>query len=167
VYAGAVYTGESVRIGPLIVLFFALSAGPVAASETKPTAFLCCDSPSMQRVLDKYLNLQEALAGKGAHQTSSYAHAMLNALRGASTGSGGERDLVADMTGLLDRVKNGDAKAVRSIFDDLSRSMIALALRHEGGSIEVAEASCAAGPWLQRDTRSVQSPWGRRCGTWQ
>ena len=161
---------DSVRlVGPILLLLTTCLFTPrAAASEHGAQTFLCCDSGSIQRVLEKYLNLHEALSNKSnKHPVSSRAHALSTALRTATRGGAGEAELIDDMNAMVVRVRDGNAKQIRTIFADLSRSMIALALRHEGGSIQVAQAECAAeGPWLQRDTKKPQSPWGHRCGGW-
>jgi len=134
--------------------------------------FTCCDRHSLTRVLKEYLDLHQSLhdAEEATHRPSGQCYALSGVLKNAVADSGltpDERELARQMLADVDRVKDGRIGLVRAQFDTLSQSMVRLALAHQPGRYQVAEAACdSGGSWLQ-DGETLESPYGNDCGRWR
>ena len=79
-----------------------------------------------------------------------------------------DRAAILALQKLVGGVRAQTIGAIREAFDPISRHVIFLALRHQGGSVQVTEAFCPqVGPWLQRDTSKIVGPYGENCGRWR
>jgi hypothetical protein len=76
-----------------------------------------------------------------------------------------ERPVAEELAAAADELVGADAERLRADLGEVSRRVVWLALRAEGGTRQVVQVRCAGlGVWLQADTRTVQNPWGARCG---
>lgn len=152
----------------LLAAALVLGAPAPAAAAKGPTPFTCCDNSRVSQILREYLRVQGSLAEP---ESATKHQAYLSALRSVLQPGGlpaDEARLVRELRALVQRISARPADEVRAEFAELSRAVIFLALRHEGGSRTVAEAWCPGrGPWLQRDLERPRDPWEAGCGRWR
>ncbi len=144
-----------------------LWVAPATAEDAQ--AFVCCDDSRITRVVEAYLGVHESLLGDASDKRAREAMKVLSPLlRDRSGLSTPDRTAVQALQKLVDAAKNKSVGAIREAFDPISRQVIFLALRHQGGKTEVAEAWCPqVGPWLQADVTKIASPYGETCGRWR
>ena len=159
--------GRPIRRLAIIALATSLWTTPAVADDTAQ-AFKCCDDPRLTRVVDAYLDVHTALAANSEKDTRTAMKALLPASRDTSGYSRADRAALNTLHKLVDDAVDGAIGAIREAFDPISRQVIFLALRHQGGDSRVAEALCPqVGPWLQADVTVVASPYGETCGRWR
>jgi len=138
-----------------------------AASAAEPVGYTCCADRTVSAVMRAYLELQGAVA---AGKKNAYRHV---AQLGRELEDPGGLDPVdvavfRDLTLLVNKLHKADLDDIRADFVDISRNVIFLSLRHEGGDLTVAEAWCPGrGAWLQTDLDELDDPWGVGCGEWR
>ncbi len=132
--------------------------------------FTCCDSRSVERILEEYLDLQQALYTEANTTPSAETYALQGVLKSATkdkTLPEDERRIIGELVRSLDSIKDGDLEEIRTEFDDISRHVLFLSFSHQGGEVEVAEAWCGDKPWLQQG-EALHSPWADKdCGRWR
>lgn len=141
---------------------------PQGPGERHP--FTCCDTHSVNRVLEEYLDLHQALYSEAETQPAGETYALQGVLKAAAKDTAlpaDERAIIGELVTSLDSVKNGDLEEIRAEFPAISRHVLFLSFSHQGGSLEIAEASCEDRPWLQQG-EELQSPWtDKSCGKWR
>ncbi len=132
--------------------------------------FTCCDTHSVQRVLEEYLDLHQALHTESHTKPAAQTYALQGVLKAAIKDTAlpvDQRAIIGQLVTSLDSVKDGDLEQIRAEFAGISRHMLFLCFSHQGGGVEIAEAWCEDRPWLQRG-EELQSPWeDKRCGEWR
>lgn len=127
----------------------------------------CCSSAPVDAVVSAWLDVHEALA-KPTPSDASVRKALSGLAQAADTKLPSAEQPVVDRIEELAKRSSGRSAAELRASDDLgilAGQVVWLSLRYEGGSGSVVQARCAGlGTWLQRDAKTVQNPWGRRCG---
>ncbi len=143
---------------------------PVAQGIGERHPITCCDTRTVSRVVEEYLDLQDALHHETSLQPAAETYALRGVLKAAAKDAGlpaAEREIIGELVDSLDAIKDGDLDQVRGGFPTISRHVVFLALAHQGGRMELAEAWCDEGPWLQRG-EELASPWvDKDCGRWR
>ncbi|MFT4622015.1 MAG: hypothetical protein ACI8PZ_000667 [Myxococcota bacterium] len=152
-----------------VLLIAALLSASLPAQADPPAAFECCDDAGIARVLNDYLRLHGALhEGESQARVSGRYYALRSSLSRIRDRAGADGALIRSMFDIVDSAKGANLDGLHSGFTALSSSMIALALRHEGGAQVVAEARCGTTEaWLQANLAEPQAPSGRECGEWR
>lgn len=133
----------------------------VAAPLPPPVAFgdaaiQCCSGERVRRVVEEYLDLQQALG----HDDLALSQAQLQTLRAVALVAAEDVDISAhsrglsqQVAGLLEPVAEGDLDKLRDAFALVSNKLIVLVQANQGGSKPVAVAFCAKtnANWLQAD----------------
>ncbi len=127
-----------------------------------PAPILCCDDPVVRQTLDQYLRLYDAVIGRKNTPTGILYAWDGKAQAAVDRFEGPERESLAQIATLTRDLKAKKASEVIERFEDFSRLVIPLVLRHPGGDLELFEAHCEGRPWLQK-SREVTSPYGD-CG---
>jgi hypothetical protein len=133
----------------LVTLAWAEPAAPEGAKR-----FRCCDDAGVTRVVEALVKLHGAVVAgdDGLVAALDSVRAEVGRLGAA------ESEVAGRMRALLDRGRARTPAAVRDAFRALAPFGVLLALRHEGGALEVAEAGCGGLTWLQRPDRSPAMP---------
>jgi len=129
-----------------------------------PSSFSCCDDPVVESVVKAWLDAGEALAAGKPHAAA--LEALAKAASGSATGADG------------DAMKRVEAEArelaalplarAREQVPALAQEVVWLALRHESGSLDIVQATCAGqGSWIQRKGKKVKNPTGSPCGAFR
>ena len=131
------------------------------ASAQEAHDFACCERPAIDGGVDAWLDLHQALV-----QGRSHTEAMSELAKAADAKlPPTEKPVAGELHELAERLAKADLPAVHEELGEVSRRVVWLALRGEGGARRVTQARCAGlGTWLQADTRKVENPWGRSCG---
>lgn len=152
-------------LGALLALC-SLEAAAEAAEGDVPS-FQCCAAPAVDSLVGAYLDVTARLATT----PSADASAQLDALaRKAQSEAPTPEDRVAfqQVVTAARALASGGVAEQHARVDELTRPVLWLALRHEGGGRTLVEAWCPGlGSWLQTDTRAVHDPFGRGCGTFR
>jgi hypothetical protein len=125
------------------------------------SAFTCCDDPVVERVVKAWLDAGEAL-----HDGKPHAAALQRLAKAAEGRAAAEdRDALKVIAREAKALAPLPLASVRVRLQPLAQNVLWLALRHDGGTIEVVQATCAGqGSWLQQDTKKVRNPSGATCG---
>lgn len=145
----------------MLLLAIATMAWAEPAAEG-PTAFRCCDEGGVTRVVESLVKLHAAVSAGDAGLTAALDGVRAEVARMGTV----EADLGARMRELLDRSRGRTPTSVRDAFRALAPFGVLLALRHEGGALQVAEAGCGGVTWLQRPDRPPTLP-GCSGATWR
>jgi len=160
--------GPTIRRVIAIAIATSLWSAP-ALAEDDAKAFTCCKDSRITKIVEAYLGVHEALVEDPSDKrTRDAMKHLVPVLRDKSGLATPDRNAVAALAKLVDAARNKSASAIREAFDPISRQVIFLALRHQGGNVTIAEAWCPrVGPWLQADTEAIASPYGDTCGRWR
>ena len=142
-----------------------MSVSLLASNAQAQTHLACCDNAAVSGVVKRMLKLHQALVSE--NNAASQLHAMAREVRDDASLPQADRDALVAIQAAAERWKDKPANEIRDrAFPELSRWTVFLALRHEGGTLVVTEATCPAhGSWLQASSSEIQSPW-IDCGSW-
>ena len=161
--------GSNTRILICSEVFFLIPAILLGAPAygSVPASFTCCGERAVDEVIAAYLELQEALAA-GKKSAGRHLSGLGKHLEDHAGLDPVDVAVFRDLSALVDKLDDKGVDGIRADFDDISRNVIFLALRHEGGHSPVAEAFCSGrGSWLQADLATIRDPWGVGCGEWR
>ncbi len=126
------------------------------AVREEPTTFRCCDDATVTRVVEAMVRLHGALAG-GEGNLSPFVDALGVEARKLSL-AGADGSLALRLNEAVARIRPRTPGSALTGFRTLGPLGVLLALSHEGGALEVAEAGCDGWTWLQRPDRSPGVP---------
>ncbi len=132
------------------------------AHAEEPSPFTCCDDPVVERVVEAWLDAGDVLREGKPH--SRVMQRLAKAAKGRAAAE--DREAMKRIAAEADALAALPRARARTRLQPLAQEVVWLALRHEAGSLEVVQATCAGqGSWLQRKGKKVQNPTGQRCGT--
>ncbi len=140
-----------------------------AAADPAPRPFTCCDTDWATTAVGEYVDVHDALVrGDPRNQVGWHIQQLVRALDNPAGIDDSEATMMTEQAALARSLERAPLEKIRAGFASLSRAMVVLALRHEGGRRTVVEAWCpGTGPWLQEETDSPHSPYGEKCGRWR
>ncbi|MBT3222139.1 MAG: hypothetical protein HN348_23950 [Proteobacteria bacterium] len=129
-----------------------------------PVQFHCCDSKNLENVLESYLHIYQALADEttAANRNCYAMETKLKRAKSDTALTADDRQVLSDMLGLVDQIKDRKLSGIGQRFGELSQKMTFLVLNHQNsdGKHLVAEAFCEGkGPWVQAG-EELKSPFG-------
>lgn len=141
------------------VLWLLLSLTASAQTEVR-----CCDLPAAVDVVEGYLKLQSALAGRGSPSSTCYLFdGIVGRARRRAGWSAEDAAVLDELASTVGAVKNSREDKIRAAFPEMSRQLSFLVLAHESldGEKILVEGSCDGhGPWWQeRKGSEVRSPY--------
>lgn len=155
---------------PLALLLLAPPAAASDFTDAVAGAFTCCSDAHVQSTVEGGLLLQERLIDEPEASHSAQTYVLYRRLQGLSRTSvgGAEEPVLSETLAAVEAVKDGTRDELLEAWPAISRGLIHLALRHPGGSLELAEARCSATGrvWLYRRVE-LASPWGDTCAAWR